>query len=80
MIAFAAAFIQARLSGKQNTFAAHSLPAFVLFIVREKGQPVPLVNASEDPIKPSATRGQSITDGAIAALSTHYGKLKKCTV
>ncbi len=77
VMAFAEAFIQARPSGKQNTFAAHSLPAFVLFVVRDRGQPVSLVNAFEQPVKPSATTGQSLTDGAIAALGTHYGKLKK---
>lgn len=73
--AFAEAFIQARPSGKQNTFAAHSLPAFVLFVVREKGQPVSLANAFEKPVAPS--KDLSLTDGAIAALSQHYGKLKK---
>lgn len=77
VMAFAEAFIQARPSGKQSTFAAHSLPALVLFVVREKGQPVSLVNAFEQPVRPSATTGQSLTDVAIAALSSHYGKLKK---
>lgn len=77
VMAFAESFIQARPSGKQNTFAAHSLPAFVLFVVREKGQPVSLVNAFEQPVKPSATTGQSLTDGAITALSAHYSRLKK---
>jgi CRISPR system Cascade subunit CasC len=77
VLAFAEAFIQARPSGKQNTFAAHSLPAFVLFVVREKGQPVSLVNAFENPVKPSLTNGQSLTDAAVESLGSHYGKLKK---
>ena len=74
VLAFAEAFVKARPSGKQNTFAAHSLPGFILAVVREAGQPVSLVNAFEMPIKPSPER--SLTDGAIAALSQHYQKLK----
>lgn len=74
VLAFAEAFVQARPSGKQNTFAAHSLPGFILVVVREAGQPVSLVNAFERPVKPSPER--SLTDGAIAALSQHYQKLK----
>ncbi|WP_020598403.1 type I-E CRISPR-associated protein Cas7/Cse4/CasC [Spirosoma panaciterrae] len=75
VIAFAEAFIQARPSGKQNTFAAHSLPAFIMVIVRESGQPVSLANAFEKPIQPS--KDQSLTERAIDALSHHYTKLKK---
>ncbi|WP_338874729.1 type I-E CRISPR-associated protein Cas7/Cse4/CasC [Spirosoma sp. SC4-14] len=75
VIAFAEAFIQARPSGKQNTFAAHSLPAFIMVIVRESGQPVSLANAFEKPIQPS--KDQSLTERAIDALSQHYTKLKK---
>lgn len=75
IMAFAQAFIQARPSGKQNTFAAHSLPAFILIVVRQQGQPVSLVNAFEKPVKP--TGEQSLTDGAVSALSQHYANLKK---
>lgn len=75
VLAFAEAFIQARPSGKQNTFAAHSLPAFILIIVRESGQPVSLANAFEKPVQPS--KEQSLTERAIDALSQHYTKLKK---
>ena len=75
VLAFAEAFVQARPSGKQNTFAAHSLPALVMVVVRESGQPVSLANAFEIPIKPG--NDQSLTDEAIAALGKHYGKLRK---
>ena len=75
VLAFAEAFVQARPSGKQNTFAAHSLPALVMVVVRESGQPVSLANAFETPVKPG--NDQSLTDEAIAALGKHYGKLKK---
>lgn len=72
--AFAEAFVQARPSGKQNTFAAHSLPALVLVILREQGQPVSLANAFEQPVSPSANR--SLTAAATDALSLHYTQLK----
>ncbi len=75
ILAFAEAFVQARPSGKQNTFAAHSLPALVMVVVRESGQPVSLVNAFETPIKPGGNH--SLTHQAIAALGTHYAKLKR---
>ncbi|MBO0938695.1 type I-E CRISPR-associated protein Cas7/Cse4/CasC [Fibrella sp. HMF5335] len=75
VMAFAEAFIQARPSGKQNTFAAHSLPAFMLLVVRENGQPVSLANAFEKPISP--TKSQSLTSGAITALARHYTNLQK---
>jgi CRISPR system Cascade subunit CasC len=75
VLAFAEAFIQARPSGKQNTFAAHSLPSLVMVVARESGQPVSLVNAFEHPIKPS--EGRSLSSQAIESLGIHYGKLKK---
>lgn len=75
VLAFTEAFIQARPSGKQNTFAAHSLPAFIMVIARESGQPVSLVNAFEKPVLPSSD--SSLTDKAIARLGDHYGKLNK---
>lgn len=74
VLAFAEGFVQARPTGKQNTFAAHSLPAFVMVVAREAGQPVSLANAFETPVKPSPER--SLTDGAIAALGRHYGQLR----
>ncbi len=74
-MAFAEAFVHARPSGKQNTFAAHSLPALVMVVVRESGQPVSLANAFETPVKPGPD--QSLTHRAIAALGGHYARLKK---
>lgn len=73
VLAFAEAFVQARPSGKQNTFAAHSLPALVLVVAREAGQPVSLVNAFEVPIRPTEQAG--LTAGAIRALGRHYTQL-----
>lgn len=75
VLAFAEAFVQARPSGKQNTFAAYSLPALVLVIVREAGQPVSLVNAFESPIRP--TEQVSLTSEATMALVRHYEQLRR---
>jgi CRISPR system Cascade subunit CasC len=75
VLAFAEAFVQARPSGKQNTFAAHSLPALILAVVREAGQPVSLVNAFEVPVRPSEQLG--LTAGAIRQLGQHYTELNQ---
>lgn len=74
-LAFAEAFVQARPSGKQNTFAAHSLPALVLAVVRQSGQPVSLVNAFEVPVRPTEKLG--LTAGAVLKLGGHYAQLKR---
>lgn len=46
-----------------------------MIIIREKGQPVSLVNAFEKPVQPS--KDQTLTERAIDALTQHYTKLKK---
>jgi CRISPR system Cascade subunit CasC len=74
-LAFAEAFVQARPSGKQNTFAAHSLPALVLAVVRQSGQPVSLVNAFEVPVRPTDKLG--LTAGAVRKLGDHYAQLQR---
>lgn len=51
--AFLRASAEAVPTGKQNTFAAHSRPDFVLGFVRRKGQPLSLANAFVDPAGPS---------------------------
>lgn len=70
--AFAEAFIKAIPSGHQNGFAAHSLPAAVMVVVRD-GQPVSLVDAFEDPIRPS--NGLSLLDKSVKALDAHWSDL-----
>ena len=70
--AFVEAFIKAIPSGHQNSFAAHTLPAFVLTIVRT-GQPVSLVDAFENPIRPSG--GMSLVEKAVEALDHHYKEI-----
>lgn len=72
--AFAEAFVQAIPTGHQNGFAAHSLPAAVMVVVR-KGQPVSLVDAFENPIAPNG--GKSLLENAVSRLDEHWAELSK---
>lgn len=73
IMAFAEGFIEARPSGKQNSFAAHTLPSLVLVVIRDKGQPCSLANAFEKPVEPSA--GSSLSQEAAARLLEELSKL-----
>ncbi|MGB7417439.1 MAG: type I-E CRISPR-associated protein Cas7/Cse4/CasC [Thermosynechococcaceae cyanobacterium] len=72
--AFAEAFCRAIPNGHQNAFAAHSLPAAVMMVVR-KGQPISLVDAFEDPVAPRG--GKSLLENAVANLDSHWADLSK---
>jgi CRISPR system Cascade subunit CasC len=72
--AFAEAFIKAIPTGHQNGFAAHSLPAAVMMVVR-KGQPISLVDAFENPVAPKG--GKSLLENAISQLDSHWADLSK---
>ncbi len=72
--AFANAFIQAIPTGHQNSFAAHSLPALVMIIVR-KGQPISLADAFEMPIRPSGEN--SLLDNAVKLIDQYWLDLNK---
>jgi CRISPR system Cascade subunit CasC len=72
--AFAQAFVQAIPTGHQNSFAAHTPPALVMMVVR-KGQPISLVDAFEEPVRPSGTK--SLLDNAVIAIDTHWQDLNK---
>lgn len=52
---------------------AHTLPGFVLGVMKEKGQPLQLVNAFEEPI---SARGKSILDASTEKLIMHHNNLK----
>lgn len=72
--AFAEAFIHAIPSGHQNAFAAHSLPAAVMMVVRQ-GQPISLVDAFESPVAPKGSK--SLLENAVARLDAHWTDLSK---
>jgi CRISPR system Cascade subunit CasC len=70
--AFASAFVQAIPSGHQNSFAAHSLPALVMAVVR-KGQPISMVDAFETPVRSEG--GMGLLDNAVKALDDHWADI-----
>jgi CRISPR system Cascade subunit CasC len=72
--AFAEAFIRAIPTGHQNGFAAHSLPAAVMIVVRE-GQPVSLVDAFEEPVSPK--NGKGLLANAVSQLDTYWDELTR---
>ncbi|MGB3613071.1 MAG: type I-E CRISPR-associated protein Cas7/Cse4/CasC, partial [Elainellaceae cyanobacterium] len=74
MQAFAEAFVQAIPTGHQNGFAAHSLPAAVMIVVRD-GQPVSLVDAFEAPVAPNHSK--SLLANAVSRLDSHWDDLAK---
>ena len=51
---------------------AHTRPGFVLGTFKSAGQPVQLINAFENPVRPRA----GLLDGSIEALKAHHAKLK----
>jgi CRISPR system Cascade subunit CasC len=58
---------------RKNSMNAHTLPGYVLGLVRDKGQPLQLVNAFEKPIHPRS----GIMEASIAALKEHHKGLKE---
>lgn len=68
---FLNAFIKSMPSGKQNSFAAHTLPDAIIVTIRP-GRPVSYVDAFETPVK-----GDSPTDKAINALVDYAEAQKK---
>lgn len=71
---FAEAFIKAIPTGHQNVFAAHSLPAAIMMVVRN-GQPISLVDAFENPVAPRGNN--SLLDNAVSKLDSHWADLSK---
>ncbi|XGB38775.1 MAG: type I-E CRISPR-associated protein Cas7/Cse4/CasC [Cyanobacteria bacterium LVE1205-1] len=72
--AYAEAFIHAIPTGHQNAFAAHTLPAAVMAVVRS-GQPISLVDAFENPVGPKY--GKSLLENAVTKLDDHWADLVK---
>jgi CRISPR system Cascade subunit CasC len=70
--AFSQAFIQAIPSGHQNSFAAHTPPALVMVVVR-KGQPISLIDAFEEPVRPKD--GNSLLLNAVTGIVDHWNDL-----
>lgn len=66
--AFTQAKVRAVPTGKQNTFAAHNMPAFVGVCLRHAA-PLNLANAFEKPVAPG--RDQALSRQSVAELAKH---------
>jgi CRISPR system Cascade subunit CasC len=73
--AFLRASVKAKPSGKQNSFAAHNDPEYVVFTVRQNADPRNLANAFEKPTRP--TREASLTEVAAQTFEVKWDKLEK---
>lgn len=76
------AFIRATLTSvpgaRRNSMNAHTLPGYVLGVCKDKGQPVQLINAFEEPLSiwDNKNRG-GWEKAAITKLKEHHAVLKK---
>jgi len=70
---FLRAAILAVPGARKNSMNAHTLPCHVLGLVKDKDQPLQLINAFE---KPVASK-DGFLDPSIAALKEHHAQLKK---
>lgn len=71
--AFLRAAVLAVPGARKNSMNANTLPAYVLGIVKDKGQPIQLINAFEKPV----VAKNGITDTSVVALKEHYAQLKR---
>jgi CRISPR system Cascade subunit CasC len=70
---FLRAAILAVPGARKNSMNAHTVPGYVLGLVKEKGQPLQLINAFEKPL--SSRNG--FMDDSISKLEEHHARLKK---
>ena len=75
VLALIEAAATAQPSGKQNSFAAHSLPDLVLIEVRAKNLPVSYANAFLKPARPSGD--QSLMDASVGKLADYVARVTK---
>ncbi len=73
--AFLQAFVHARPTGKQNSMAAHTLPSFVLVVVRKAGEPLSLANAFVKPVTVKDSE-DDLQVKSVRELSRHFAQLK----
>jgi CRISPR system Cascade subunit CasC len=71
--AFIRATLQAVPGARKNSMNAHTLPGCVLGIYKSAGQPVQLINAFEEPVRPKS----GLLAESIAKLKAHHEALKK---
>ena len=61
--------------GKQNSFAAHNAPSFLLAVTRQDGRSWSLANAFEQPVAPGREAG--LVSRSVEALDQYWGRLTK---
>lgn len=61
-------------TGKQNTFASHTLPALVLVEARPHATPVSYANAFADPVRPDRERG-GLVEQSVTKFAEHVARL-----
>ena len=71
--AFIRATLQAVPGARKNSMNAHTLPGCVLGIYKSAGQPVQLINAFEEPVRPKS----GLLNASIEAMNSHHAKLKE---
>ncbi len=71
--AFIRATLQAVPGARKNSMNAHTLPSLVLGTYKATGQPVQLINAFEEPVRPKS----GLLAESIAKLQAHHEALKK---
>jgi CRISPR system Cascade subunit CasC len=72
--AFIRATLEAVPGARKNSMNAHVRPSYVLGTYKSVGQPVQLINAFENPIRP---KGKGLVDESIEQLKAHHAALKK---
>jgi CRISPR system Cascade subunit CasC len=72
---FLRAAIAAVPTGKQNAFAAHNPPDFLLAVVREDGMGWSLTNAFEQPVR--ARRNSGLVAPSVEALDAYWDRLSR---
>ena len=70
---FIEAAIQAVPGARKNSMNANTLPCYVLGLVKDKGQPLQLINAFEKAVASKT----GIADTSIALMKAHHEQLKK---
>jgi len=71
--AFIRATLQAVPGARKNSMNAHTLPGYVLGTFKSAGQPVQLVNAFEEPVRPKS----GLLHASVEAMKSHHAKLKE---
>ncbi len=62
-------------SARKNSMNGNTLPGYVKCVIRDKGHPIQLVNAFENPVRPKD--GKSIFEISVERMNSEYTKTKE---